>query len=180
MHIGHPAFLPTPTQQTRSEPATQNTVTFPADLRRTARRPLFLPVRDGSRPHHLRWPSCIPLLTVIHKVHLALLRVTPQAPRNGGMYAALSAKEEIVHPASIVDPSTPSAAKWRVGFHPVLCSVAVAGIDDSGRRCPFPVSSFSFLHKFSFVSAVWVAAITATSRFSRLCIPLAGQPRRGR
>ena len=62
----------------------------------------------GLRGTHLRFAAPHPLQPVIHKVHLALLRVTPQAPRNGGMYAALRAKEEIVHPASIVDPSTPS------------------------------------------------------------------------
>ena len=78
----------------------------------------------GLRGTHLRFAAPHPLRPVIHKVHLALLRVTPQAPRNGGMYArvrprcrvqlgsrgALRAKEEIVHPASFVDPSTPSGS----------------------------------------------------------------------
>jgi len=88
----------------------------------------------GLRGTHLRFAAPHPLRPVIHKVHLALLRMTPKPPRRG-MYAALRAKEEIVHPASFVDPSTPS--------EPLRFTLAL--------RCPFPVSSFSFLHKFSFV-----------------------------
>lgn len=61
----------------------------------------------GLRGTHLRFAAPHPLRPVIYKVHLALLRVTPKPPQRG-MCAALRAKEEIVHPASIVDPSTPS------------------------------------------------------------------------
>jgi hypothetical protein len=83
-------------------------ITFSA-LPTPQRQAPFVP--SGSRRElatHLRWPTSFPLFTIIHKVHLALLRVTPQAPRNGGMYAALRAKEEIVHPASIGHPSASS------------------------------------------------------------------------
>ncbi len=105
----------------------------------------------GLRGTHLRFAAPHPLLPVIHKVHLALLRVTPKPPQRG-MYAALRAKEEIVHPASLVDPSTPSAP---------LSLYAVRS--RSPHSASFTNSPLS--------GAVWVAAVTATSRFSLLCAP---------
>lgn len=123
------------------------------------RQALFVP--SGSRRElatHLRWPSSFPLFTIIHKVHLALLRVTPQAPRNGGMFAALRAKEEIVHPAFFHHPSASS--------DPLRYTLSAAGCPHSASFTNSPLSG-----------AVWVAAITATARFSRLCAPLTGQTR---
>ena len=69
--------------------------------------------------------------------------MTPKPPQRG-MYAALRAKEEIVHPASFRHPSAFSVL---LSLYAVCC-----------RLC-----SFRFLHKFSFVSAVSVSATPATS-----------------
>jgi len=99
------------------------------------RQASFVP--SGSRREQatpLRRPTRIPLLTNSPKVHLALLHVTPQAPRDGGMSAAPNAKEEI----ALTVRSVPLRSRHR---------------------------------KFFLVRAVWVAAITATARFSRLCVP---------
>ena len=113
------------TQETRPEPATQNTVTFPATY--------------AAAPGVVCSLTSVPVPFVPHftgrkftlKRHLALLRVTPQAPRDGGMSSALRAKEEIVHPASFVPHSasftnSPLSARVGGGLPPHRASAAVA------------------------------------------------------
>ncbi|VGO16470.1 hypothetical protein PDESU_05061 [Pontiella desulfatans] len=114
-------------QQTRSEPTAQNAVTFPAYLCRSARRPLLLPVLQGCGARTYGLPPRTPCGPSSTKFTSRCFALPPKPPATGGMCSALRAKEEIVHPASLVDPSTPSAAKWRDGFHPVLGSVVIVG-----------------------------------------------------
>lgn len=112
----------------------------------------------GLRGTHLRFAAPHPLRPVIHKVHLALLRVTPQAPRNGGMCSAPRAKEEIVHPASFGQPSAASAQ--------LRSTLSAPGFPHSASFTNSPLSA----------RCGW-RLLPPRQRISRLCAPLTGQPR---
>ena len=101
--------------------------------------PVTFPATYAAAPGVVCSLTSVPVPFVPHftgrkftlKRHLALLRVTPQAPRSGGMSSALRDKEEIVHPASFVPHSasftnSPLSARVGGGLPPQRASAAFA------------------------------------------------------
>jgi hypothetical protein len=100
-------------------------------LRRTARRPLFLPVLQGCGAHTYGLPPRIPCSPSSTKSTSRCFALPPKPPATGGCTPRLEPKKKLL--IQLHSSTRPLPAP----------SYAV--------RCPFPVSSISFLHKFSFV-----------------------------